>query len=394
MKKVKRKTGEYIRCSLGYDYYRAFIPKPLPPDPPLDIDDETWDLMEKANRALGRLDGVTELLPETALFTYFYVRKEAVLSSQIEGTQSSLEQLLLFESEQAPGVPLDDVMEVSSYVRAMYYGIQSIRSEKRLPLSLRLLAEVHGILLSQGRGSTRSPGEFRKIQNWIGGTTPGNAVFVGPPPDKVMACLDALEKFLYDKPKRTPVLIKAALAHVQFETIHPFCDGNGRLGRLLITLLLCSEGALSHPMLYLSLYFKTNRAEYYQLLQNVREKGDWEGWLRFFLRGVLETADQAVHAAQSILRLFDEDRRRIESLGRRAGSALRVYDILRTRPVISVSTIVKQLQLSEPTIYTSMKYLEKAGIVDEITGKERNRLFLYTRYMRILDDGTKPIGLD
>ena len=389
-----RNTGSYILCSPGHDPFKAFVPYPLPPDPPLEMNDEMFDLLEKANRALGRLDGITSLLPDTALFTYFYVRKEAVLSSQIEGTQSSLEQLLLFESKEAPGVPLDDVEEVSNYVRAMNYGLQSIRAQGRLPLSLRLLKELHGILLAQGRGSDKYPGEFRYSQNWVGGTKPSNDVYVGPPADRVMECLDAFEKFLYDKPKRTPVLIKAALAHVQFETIHPFVDGNGRLGRLLITLLLCSEGALSQPMLYLSLYFKTNRKEYYERLQNVRRNGDWEGWLSFFLTGVLETAEQAVIAARSILRLFDEDRRRIASLGRPANSALRVHEILQTKPIISVSSIVKLLELSEPTIYSSMKHLEKMGIAREITGKERNRLFVYDRYMSILDEGTKPLGLD
>jgi Fic family protein len=388
---ISRKTGDFITCSVYEDPFRAFVPRALPPSPPIDIDDAICDLMEKANRALGRLDGVTTLLPSTYLFTYFYVRKEAVLSSQIEGTQSSLEQLLLFETEEAPGVPLNDVQEVSSYVQAMNYGLQSIRSETGLPLSLRLLREVHGVLLAQGRGSEKYPGEFRRTQNWVGGPKPSKAAFVPPPPDRLIECLDAFEKFLHDESRRTPVLIKAALAHVQFETIHPFVDGNGRLGRLLITLLLCSEEALSEPMLYLSLYFKSHRDEYYARLQDVRMKGDWEGWLRFFLTGVLETADLAVHAAQSILRLFESDRRRIASIGRSANSALRVHDILQQKPIISVSTISKQISLSEPTIYTSIRQLEKMGIVQEVTGKERNRLFVYASYMRILDEGTEPI---
>ena len=392
----KRITGDYVLCSEKYDPFRAFVPKPLPPDPPIVMDEEICDLMEKANRALGRLDGVTSLLPDTYLFTYFYVRKEAVLSSQIEGTQSSLQELLLFEIEEAPGAPLDDVLEVSNYVRAMNYGLQSIRGEGRLPLSLRLLTEVHGILLEQGRGSSKRPGEFRRSQNWVGGTKPSNANYVGPPAEKLMECLDAFEKFLYDQPLRTPVLIKAALAHVQFESIHPFQDGNGRLGRLLITLLLCSEEALKEPMLYLSLYFKTHRDEYYARLQSVREDGDWEGWLHFFLTGVLETAQQAVTAARSILRLFDIDKRRIASLGQQANSVLRVYDILQNRPIISAGIARKMLEtralgLSEPTIYTAISHLERLGIVREVTGRERNRLYVYNAYMSILDEGTKPI---
>jgi Fic family protein len=348
--------------------------------------------MEKATLALGRLDGVTSLLPDTYLFTYFYVRKEAVLSSQIEGTQSTLEQLLLFESEQAPGIPvMDDIREVSSYVRAMQHGLLSIKSESGLPLSLRLLREIHGILLTGGRGSHCLPGEFRVSQNWVGGTKPSTAAFVGPPAELVMPCLAEFEEFLHDKTGRTPVLVKTALAHVQFETIHPFLDGNGRLGRLLITLLLCSEGALREPMLYLSLYFKTHRKEYYDRLQRVREEGDWEGWLRFFLTGVLETAQQAVEAAQSILKLFDNDRKRIASLGRPANSALRVHEILQRRPIVSVSTAAKLLLLSETTVRASIKQLEKLQIVREVTGKDRNRLYVYDIYMGILDEGTKPI---
>jgi Fic family protein len=390
--KVKRETGEFIICSAHSDPFQAFVPKGLPPDPPLHLDAELQDLIEKATLALGRLDGVTSLLPDTYLFTYFYVRKEAVLSSQIEGTQSTLEQLLLFESEQAPGLPaVNDVREVSSYVKAMQHGLLNIKSSSGLPLSLRLLKEIHGILLEQGRGSHRLPGEFRSSQNWIGGTKPSNATYVGPPAELVMPCLSEFEEFLYDKSGRTTVLIKTALAHVQFETIHPFLDGNGRLGRLLITLLLCSEGALREPLLYLSLYFKTHRKEYYDRLQNVRERGAWEDWLRFFLTGVLETAQQAVQAAQAILTLFDTDRKRIASLGRPANSALRVHEILQRKPILAASEAAKTLLLSETTVRASLKQLEKLRIVREATGKDRNRLYVYDVYMGILDEGTKPI---
>ncbi len=385
-----RTTGEFISCTTHADPFLAFVPVPLPPVPPLAFDDALYDLLEQANRALGRLDGLTALLPDTQLFTYYYVRKEAVLSSQIEGTQTTLEQFLLFEIEEAPGVPLDDVQEVSNYVRALNYGVHSIRTKGQLPLSLRLLKDIHGILLTGGRGAHKSPGEFRQSQNWIGGPSPDKAIYVGPPPERLMECLSAFEKFLHDDPQRTPLLIKAALAHVQFESIHPFSDGNGRLGRLLITLLLCSEMALREPMLYLSLYFKVHRDEYYSRLQDVRANGDWEGWLAFFLKGVLDTAHQAVSAAESILALFEKDRRRIDSLGRTASSILRVHEILQKKPLISVSSIVKQVALSGPTVNTAVSQLEKMGIVREITGRERYRLFIYDKYLEILDEGTKP----
>lgn len=387
----KRITGDFVECSGCGERYKAFVPKPLPPDPPLKLTEDLFDLMERANRALGRLDGVTSLLPDTTLFTYFYVRKEAVLSSQIEGTQSSLSELILFESDQAPGVPIDDVREVSNYVVAMDHGLANIRSTSGLPLSLRLLTEIHGHLLARGRGSDKTPGEFRRHQNWVGGQSPSKASFVGPPPDRVMGCLHDLENFLHDKPKRTPVLIKAALAHVQFESIHPFMDGNGRLGRLLITLLLCSENAIKEPMLYLSLYFKTHRDEYYDRLQRVRLKGDWEGWLDFFLTGVLETAQQAVQAAHSILELFARDRHRIETLRQPSGSVLRVHQYLQAKPIISINTAARVLASTKPTVGAAIKQLEKLGIVREITGKGRNRLFIYDRYMDILSEGTKPI---
>jgi Fic family protein len=391
---AERVTGEHVRCTTHEKPFFAFVPFPLPPVPALVFDDTLYDLLEQANRALGRLDGLTVLLPDTQLFTYFYVRKEAVLSSQIEGTQTSLEQFLLYEIEEAPGVPLDDVQEVSSYVRALNYGLASIRSSGQVPLSLRLLKEMHEILLSKGRGSSRAPGEFRKTQNWIGGPSPDKASFVPPPPERIMECLDIFEKFLHDDPIRTPLLIKTALVHVQFETIHPFSDGNGRLGRLLITLLLCSEMALREPMLYLSLYFKVHRDEYYSRLQNVRRTGDWEGWLEYFLKGVLDTAHQAVSAAESMLKLFSEDRHRIDSLGRTASSILRVHEVLQSKPLISVSGIVELVGLSQPTVNAAIKQLEKMGIVREITGRARYRLYIYDKYLEILDEGTKPSELE
>lgn len=379
----------YVKRSVTGESYRCCVPPPLPPDPPLRLDSGHYELMERANRALGRLDGLTALLPDTSLFIYFYVRKEALLSSQIEGTQSSFSDLLLFESKEVPGVPIEDVQEVLNYVAAMNHGLKRLR--EGFPLSLRLMREIHGILLSKGRGANKAPGEFRRSQNWIGGTRPGNALFVPPPAGEVMKLMGDLERFLHGQPVKMPVLIKAALAHVQFETIHPFLDGNGRLGRMLITFLLCAEQALTEPILYLSLFFKTHRQQYYDHLQRVRTKGEWEEWLRFFLTGVMQTSEQATDAAKSILSLFEKDRTRIEKLGRPAGSALRVHEYLQRKPITSVPAAARKLGLTEPTIRASLTHLHKLGIVKEMTGRQRNRLFVYRQYFAILDEGTAPL---
>lgn len=385
---MQDQTGRYVITAVGGERVRAYVPLPLPPVPPVRID-ALYGLLEQANRALGRLDGVTSILPDTPLFLYMYVRKEALLSSQIEGTQSSLSDLLLFESDEAPGVPLDDVQEVSNYVAAMNFGLERLRGG--FPLSLRLIKEIHEVLLAKGRGATKQPGEFRRSQNWIGGTRPGNAVFVPPPPDRVMACMGELEKFIYAEDINLPALIKAALIHVQFESIHPFLDGNGRLGRLLITFLLCAQGALNEPILYLSLYFKSNRQQYYDLLQRVREQGDWEAWLEFFLTGVKETSEQAADTAKLILELFEKDRRRIEQLGRPAASALRVHQHLQLRPIIAVPKAAEKLNLSAPTVRKSVEHLVELGIARETTGRQRGRLFVYDGYLDILNQGTEPL---
>jgi len=381
------RAGNYTLSSVGGEESRAFLPKPLPPYPPLDLDAEHYELMEKSTLALGRLDGLSTLLPDTSLFLYFYVRKEALLSSQIEGTQSSFSDLLLFESEEAPGVPVSDVTEVSNYVAAMDHGLKRLRGG--FPLSLRLIKEIHEILLSKGRGSDKSPGEFRRAQNWVGGTHPGDALFVPPPPERVMESMGNLEKFLHEE--RIPVLTKAALAHVQFETIHPFLDGNGRLGRLLITFLLCAEEALREPLLYLSLYFKTHRDGYYNLLQRVRTDGDLEGWLKFFLTGVRDTAEQAVNTARSILDCFDEDRKRIETLGRTASSALRIQQLMQRSPIVSIPKAAESTHMTYPTAARALTKLVQLGLVRELTGRERNRLFVYDGYVKILGEGTEPI---
>ena len=383
------RLGTYVTTSVGGENVRAFLPPPLPPDPPLEITAERQDLLEKANRSLGRLDGIASIFPDPALFLYMYVRKEALLSSQIEGTQSSFSDLLLFESKELPGVPINDVEEVSHYVAAMNHGLERMRGG--FPLSLRLIRELHKTILSGGRGSTKAPGEFRTSQNWIGGLRPGTATFVPPPPHRVVECMGLLEKYLHGDPVKTPLLIKAALAHVQFETIHPFLDGNGRVGRLLITLLFCAEGALAQPMLYLSLYFKTHREKYYDLLQEVRMKGAWEDWLDFFLMGVVDTTEQAVHAAKRILDLFREDRGRIEKLGRPAHSALRLHHAFQERAILSIPGAAKHARMSQPTITRAIAHLAKLGIVRETTGRKRRKLYVYDAYLKILSEGAEPI---
>jgi Fic family protein len=379
-------TGRYETTSVGGEVVRAFIPKPLPPDPPLILHGPIQLLLEQALLSLGRLDSISTLLPDPSLFLYAYVRKEAVLSSQIEGTQSSLSDLLLFELEQAPGVPLDDVTEVSNYVAAMEHGLDRLKGG--FPVSARLIREIHSKLLAGGRGSSKDPGEFRRTQNWIGGSRPRNAIFVPPPHTVVQDCISDLEQFIHEDPSSLPILIKAALVHVQFETIHPFLDGNGRVGRLLITFLLCHAGILREPLLYLSGYFKQNRDEYYRLLDITRKEGDWEAWILFFLEGVARTADSAVATARQLSALFDEDRKKIQTGGRRAGSALRVYDILKTRPILTLQEIAQRADLSYPATGAGMDLLVESGIARELTGKRRNRIFAYDRYLVILGEGT------
>lgn len=385
---AQKRLGTYISKTFNEEVVRAFVPPPLPPDPPVRLG-ELQNLLEQANRAIGRLDGVASLLPDVSLFLYTYVRKEAILSSQIEGTQSSLSDLLLFESEETPGVPIEDVQEVSNYVAAMNHGLDRLRSG--FPLSNRLLREIHEILLSKGRGSGKQPGEFRQSQNWIGGSRPGNAVFVPPPPEKVMDCMSDLERFLHEENSEIPLLVIAGLAHVQFETIHPFLDGNGRLGRLLIAFLLNVKGVLREPILYLSLYFKTNRATYYELLERVRTRGDWEAWLEFFLVGVRDTADQAANAARQIVSLFERDQMKIEKLGRPAASVLRVFRHMQRTPLVAIPTTAKKIGISAPTVAKSLAHMIDLGILREVTGRERHRLFVYDKYLAILNEGTEPI---
>ena len=384
----REQVGRYETTVTTSEEVRAYIPSPLPPNPALDLP-SLQPMLSKALVSLGRLDGMARLLPNTLLFLYSYVRKEAVLSSQIEGTQSSLSDLMLFESDETPGVPIDDVTEVSNYVRAMEHGL--FRLAEDFPLSNRLIREIHAELLSRRRGSNKTPGDFRTSQVWIGGSRPGTAHFVPPPPHAVADCMGDLERFLHTDHPGVDSLLRAGMAHLQFETIHPFLDGNGRVGRLLITLLLSHDGLLRHPLLYLSLYFKQNRSEYYDLLDIVRRTGDWEAWLRFFLDGVSQTSESAVATAESLLALFDDNEASIQTQGRRAGSALRVHRSLTERPVISLREVANRTGLTLPTAAAGMRVLEDLDVAREITGQTRDRRYSYQRYIDILSEGTEPL---
>ena len=378
-----------VISAVGGERVEAFLPPPLPPELPVALS-RLQSLLGEAHIRLGRLDGIRFVLPDPDAFLYACVRKEAVLSSQIEGIRSSLSDLLLFENTEAPGPPEgSDVVEVSNQVAAMNHGLA--RLDGGFPISNRLIRECHGLLLRSGRGSTKQPGEFRISQNWIGGTRPGNARFVPPPPDRVPDLMADLERFIHEDASGIPPLVKAALVHVQFETIHPFLDGNGRIGRLLITLLLCERGVLNGPLLYLSLFFKKHRSEYYERLNSVRSDGDWEGWLRFFLEGVIETSGQAGETARRLVDLFEKDRRRIGQLGRPASSALRVHGLLERWLVVSIPAAARELGMSTVTIAGSLRHLGELGITSEITGKQRRRLFAYRQYLEVLEQGAEPL---
>ena len=383
-------TGHYRITTHGGEEVRAFVPAPLPPDPPLELDGPLLKALEAANHALGRLDGISSLLPDKSLFLYHYVRKEAVLSSQIEGTQSSLTDLLHHERGDAPGAPQDDIAEVSNYVAAMEHGLRRLQDDG-FPLSNRLIREVHGVLLASGRGSTKSPGEFRRSQNWVGGTRPGNASFVPPPHTEVENCMAALERFLHGAGGELPTLIRVGLAHVQLETIHPFLDGNGRVGRLLITFLLCHAGVLTDPLLYLSLHLKEHRDEYYRLLNEVRLSGDWEAWLAFFLEGVRATAEGAFSTAMRLSEMFGADRARVSSLGRAAGTALRVHEALMALPIRTIPEVAHHCGLSYPGAAAGVKRLVDLDLVTEIPGDHRGRVFVYDQYLHILTEDTDPL---
>lgn len=376
-------AGSYEASVAAGETCRAFVPAPLPPVPPLSFDTSLQERLDEAHLALGRLDSITVLLPETSVFLYSYVRKEAVMSSQIEGTQSSLSDLMRYEAEGATGVPLDDVREVSCYVAALEHGLSLLKDG--LPLCTRLMNEMHAKLMAHGRGAGKAPGEVRRTQNWIGGASPSRAFFVPSPPQRVGDCLSDLEKFLNDQPIRHSALIKAALTHAQFEAIHPYLDGNGRLGRLLIPLILVREGVLREPLLYLSLYFKTYRSNYYEMLQRVRQHGDWEEWLWFFATAVRYSATQAVETAKALTALGEADRERIRSLGRVAPSALQVHRAMFGRPVTTIPAIGAVTGQSPHTVNKMLDAMIELGLVREVTGMKRKRIYEYTAYLELLN---------
>lgn len=382
------RAGTFTAVTSGIDGYAAFIPRALPPNPPLVFDGAIQQLLDRANQALGRLDGMTVLLPDPDMLLYTYVRKEAVLSSQIEGTQSSLSDLLLYENDATPGVPMEDVRETSNYLAAMRHGLDAIDGQ-RLPISSRLLREIHTILLHEARGGEKARGDFRRVQNWLGGTRPQNARFVPPPANVVPDAMSDLERFIHDDELALPLLVKAALAHAQFETIHPFLDGNGRVGRLLITLLLCAEGVLDRPLLYLSLYFKRHRDIYYDRLQRIRTHGEWEPWLRFFLDGVIEVAQETTQTTRDVVQMVERDRQTVSGLGRAASSASQLYEQAIQRVVLTSKLARQTTGLSSPAVQSGLRRLEEAGILREITGLQRGKVYVYDQYLMLLNAGTE-----
>jgi Fic family protein len=382
---VSIRAGRFVQQQSGPDGFAAFLPAPLPPRPPLELDNALRGSLERASHALGQMDALSAFISPDHLL-YVYVRKEAVLSSEIEGSQSTLADLLRYEIAEVPGAPVDDVREVSRYVAALQHGVRRLR--EGFPVCTRLVCEIHGELMrGEGRGGHQAPGEVRRSQAWIGGSRPGNARFVPPPPHEVGPALSALERFIHDEVDRTPPLLKAGLAHAQFETIHPFLDGNGRVGRLLITLLLCADGVLREPFLYLSLYFRRHRTAFYEALQRVRTHGDWEGWMRFYLQGVETVAREGAATTRALLELFRQDAERLRAVGRGAPTALRVHDLLCRRVIVTIPFAARELGLSQPTVTAALARMQALGIVREATGGKRRRQFVYTESLRLLDDG-------
>ncbi len=381
-------NGRYQVTDFAGESVRAFVPRPLPPAPPIDLAGMQREL-ERASLALGRLDSESRLLPDPGLFVYAYVRREAQLSSQIEGTQSSLSDLFELELEGTVSQWGDDETEVSNYVNALEHGLRRMR--EGFPLSNRLIRELHGLLLSSGRGSEKMPGEFRRSQNWIGGARPGTAQYVPPPHGELEDCMAALERFIHAEDDGLPTLVRAGMAHAQFESIHPFLDGNGRVGRLLIAFVLHQNAVLQEPLLYLSLYLKRHRTRYYELLSQLRDVGDWEAWLQFFITGVRETAEDGVMTARRLAGMFEADRARIEQQGRRAGSALRAHSVLMRSPVVSIQRVHERTGLTWPTASDAVGLLTELGITREITGKNYGRIFAYDEYIEILSEGAEPL---
>ncbi len=381
--------GETLKTTVAGEAIATFVPYPLPPrNPALNMDGQLAAPLRRAEQAIARLEVAGEMVPSIDWFVYAFVRKEAVISSQIEGTQATLIDLFEYEAEQTTRIAGNDVDEVCNYLDAIKFARGQIKSARGLPLSIRLLNEAHRRLMRGVRGANKQPGEIRRSQNWIGGTRPGNAVFVPPPPEKLTALLADLEKYLHTK-DGLPPLVRIGLAHVQFETIHPYLDGNGRIGRLLITLLLEHWKLLSAPLLYLSLYFKRHRADYYRLLGEVRKTGDWEAWIRFFLEGVATIADEAVIAAREVFALVSTDRQRLIAAPGASIMAIRLMDQLPIHPVVTIPTVVKLLETTKPTAGKAVQLLENLGVLAETTGKQRDRTFAYARYLEKLQAGTE-----
>jgi Fic family protein len=384
-----RATGRTLKRTVTGEEIAAFVPYPLPPrDPPLNLDGAFAAPLRRAEQALARLEVAGEMVPSLDWFIYAFVRKEAVISSQIEGTQATLIDLLEYEAEQTTKVAGDDVHEVCNYLDAIKYARGQMKNARGLPLSIRLLNEAHRRLMRGVRGENKEPGEIRRSQNWIGGTRPGNAVFVPAPPEELAALLADLEKYLHTE-SGLPPLVRIGLAHVQFETVHPYLDGNGRIGRLLITLLLEHWKLLSAPLLYLSLFFKRHRAEYYRLLGEVRRSGDWESWIAFFLEGVATIADEAVTAAREVFKLVNDDRQRLVAAPGASIMAIRLMDRLPIHPVVTIPAVVKILKTTKPTAGKAVQLLEKLGVLTETTGRQRDRTFAYASYLERLRTGTE-----
>jgi Fic family protein len=384
----RRKTGTYERTIVGGEEIAAFIPAPLPPGgPPLALDGAVSERLRAAEQALVRLELAGEMVPSVDWFIYAFVRKEAVVSSQIEGTQATLVDLLTYEAEQDERAPGADVEEICNYLDALAYARAELAEPTGVALSMRLLSETHGRLMRGVRGADKQPGEIRRTQNWIGGTRPGNAVFVPPPPHVLGDALSAFERYIHSEDDLPP-LVRAGLLHVQFETIHPYLDGNGRIGRLLVTLLLEHWKLLTKPLLYLSLFFKWHRDEYYERLGTVRTEGDWEGWLDYFLDGVATIANEAVSSARELFGLVADDRSRVLEHAGTSVAAVRLFELLPRHPIVSVAYAVKQLEVSKPTAGRAVEALEKSGVLVEITGKKRDRSWAYQSYLDRLRAGT------
>ncbi|MEY4635521.1 MAG: hypothetical protein RJA55_1319 [Acidobacteriota bacterium] len=383
-----RVTGRYERTTVASEEVAAFVPFPLPPaEPALVVDAARLGRLKNAEQALARLELAGEMVPSLDWFIYAFVRKEAVLSSQIEGTQATLVDLLTFEAE-ASGAPNADVEEVCNYLDALGYARSQLGDSRGLPLSMRLLNATHQRLMRGVRGADKQPGEVRRSQNWIGGTRPGNAVYVPPPPHLLGDVLTSFEKYMHDDDRTLSPLVRAGLLHVQFETIHPYLDGNGRIGRLLVTLLLEQWRLLTKPLLYLSLYFKRHRDDYFRHLSAVRVNGDWEGWTDFFLDGVTTIADEGVASAQELYALVSADRTRVLQHSATSVAAVRLFEVLPRHPLVSIATVVRLLETSKPTAARAIDTLTAAGVLIETTGKKRDRWFSYNAYLERLRVGT------